>query len=609
MPEHARPDQDSDARDCHEEREAGARPETGRDFANPDGNSLFGRFEKTGPSWTNMLGESWPAHDIETGSDVVITRLPRDLTDSEWVLNQLDAEVEILRHLRDEAIVGVLEFIRDEQGAFLVEEAFEGEDLATFLARDEGTNADEAEVLALGILHTLEVAHATGIPHRDLRPEHVFINAEGFIKVRGFSVARILRDQQTALQREIKNKAQMLAYSPPEDLLNMGTDTRGDIYSFGCLVYHLYTGQPPFTDGNVAYSHVHHAPVPPAELCPSMPDVMNEVVLYCLAKKPDDRFDTAGDVRVMLDGESESVEERGRTGFRPLIPLAAAAVLVIAAAGAVYFLKGKQGSATSGTEPGSSEMVHASSPDPRTGARPTGRQNPDLASSAAVDAGGKAGNVRPEGFSLPESGNRLTSAAGAQVADPRPSGGAVPGSAAPQGEGRKTEPAGSVVRGESDTLPPDSPVPAADGERTGPEAGHSDRPEPPVARPEPTGSASNRESGPPDSPEPIPTATAQPAAKLDATAQCYSEKIAEAEDLGQQGRFDQAVAAYVAAREILPDRTESTAGLSRIYCAWGNALARDGRFLEAQQAYRRGLRHGEDSRIGCWKCGIASTHG
>ncbi len=509
---------------------------------------LFDRFQKKGPFWTSLLGKSWPAYDRDAKLNVQITLLPRALTRNEWVRKRMAEEVDVISTLRDKSIVKVLDFFTDAEDAFLIEEFVDGEDLATLMQRDERGARKNSEAIALDILRALGIAHTAGILHMDLRPEHVFVDGEGRTKVRGFSVARILRDQQTTLQREMKDKVKTLAYSSPEDLLNRGLDHRSDLYSLGCLLHRIHTGSPPFTEENVAYAHVHNAPVSPSEIDPAIPEAMESVILTCLAKDPEERFQSAAEIRSMFEQTVHESEEKIRKRLNPAIPLVSIVALIVALAGAVIFFgsrEGKKSESMSGT------FAHAS----------TSRLEPVVGTGSALsDTRGETDGKKAAAGDKP-----------AEASPTRPgSGKEGPPKSEPVKKGKPT----AVVRSSGP-----EPEPAAKAKSKKPVEA-SQAPSRPI------------KEEPPES-EPVEQGEDEPDAEPEDE---YLSQMKKADGLVAGRKFAEAVATYKAAGKIREDSTEVQEKISGVYLAWGDALAETGQLQDAQKTYRIGLRYGEAPR-------------
>jgi len=549
---------------------------------------LLDRFEVKGSSWSSALGESWRARDHELNRDVVLTHLPQELTESETIRNQLAAVAETLIDLKDESIVRVFDFIvRGPAETYFVEEFVNGEDLGTFLNREEGLTLEEADAIALGVLRAIEAAHGMGIIHRDLRPAHIFITRKGQIKVGGFSVARILRDQQTALTRRMANKAQVLPYSPPEDLLKQGMDHRGALYSFGCILYQLYAGRPPFAEGNIAYAQVHHDPACPRDYNPAIPELVEEVILICLNKSPEDRYQSAEDILATLDVPAgASANEGSRPRKRRLVPLALIAILVIAAAGAVLFLSRTKPSSKPGKKGATPKVVDSKKPPSKTGVKKPVRSP-------------RAGGSKPAGpRGKPAKGKPAPVGIGPGVKPPAPNPkatnrGSAPGKAAAGPDARKQPPLTPGKRPSVDPARAAGSKPKSPGAPVASNSGGTKSPATPPTRATTSGDGGGKNgggkaAGNPDG-APVPKAGQTDEDRFLALLQ-HAATLREAEN------FEQAIAAYNQASEIMKDRREVNEGIARVYCAWGDALADRRRLLDALRTYQFGLRFGEEPR-------------
>src|ERR1700678_4510146 len=153
-----------------------------------------------------------------------------------------------------------------------------------------------------GVLRALEYSHQAGIVHRDIKPGNVMVTRNGDVKVMDFGIARAMSDAQATMTQtaQVIGTAQYLS---PEQARGERVDTRSDLYSTGCLMYELLTGRPPFTGDSpvaIAYQHVRENPIPPSRLDPSLPSWADSIVLRAMAKSPNDRYQSAADMRADL---------------------------------------------------------------------------------------------------------------------------------------------------------------------------------------------------------------------------------------------------------------------------------------------------------------------
>jgi serine/threonine-protein kinase len=185
------------------------------------------------------------------------------------------------------------------KGMFYVMPYVRGETLRQRLRRDVRLPVAEAVGIACEIADALTYAHGQGVLHRDIRPENILLEA-GHALVGDFGIAGVL---ESAGGERLSASGIVLgepAYSSPEQALaEKGIDGRSDIYSLGCVLYEMLGGEPPFTGATrAAVLSRHMSDTVPSlrTLCPELPPELERVVLRSLAKKPEERFGTAGEL-------------------------------------------------------------------------------------------------------------------------------------------------------------------------------------------------------------------------------------------------------------------------------------------------------------------------
>src|SRR6202008_1627672 len=147
----------------------------------------------------------------------------------------------------------------------------------------------------------LNFSHQHGIIHRDVKPANIMISKSGAVKVMDFGIARALADANSVTQTApVIGTAQYLS---PEQARGEKVDARSNVYSLGCVLYEILTGEPPFTGDSpvaVAYQHVREDPVPPSKRHGGISADLDAVVLKALAKNPENRYQTAAEMRADL---------------------------------------------------------------------------------------------------------------------------------------------------------------------------------------------------------------------------------------------------------------------------------------------------------------------
>jgi hypothetical protein len=234
------------------------------------------------------MGEVWRCHDLRLGRDVAVK-----------VLLAVGPDPKELRCLRRDAVVAgglrhpatTVVFDIDEHGGrmFIVTELLRGKDLAKLLkARPDGLPASQAVDFAIEIADALVHAHGQGITHGDLKPQNLFVQDEGPLKVCDFSIARDLNTLPSLTPRPISTPA----YMAPEQWEGKPAGPGADLYQLGCVLYEMLTGQVPFRGPGLPAlinQHLTECPVPPRDSNPGVPVALSTLVVSLLAKEPADR--------------------------------------------------------------------------------------------------------------------------------------------------------------------------------------------------------------------------------------------------------------------------------------------------------------------------------
>ncbi len=184
---------------------------------------------------------------------------------------------------------------------FIVMEYVEGRTLKDVIRADGPIYPDRAAEIAADVASALAAAHARGLIHRDVKPGNVMLTPDGTVKVMDFGIARAATSETITQTAAVVGTAQ---YISPEQAQGQEVDPRSDIYSLGCCLYEMLTGQVPFTGATpvaIAYRHVREAPAPPRVHNLDVPDALEAVCLKAMAKAPEDRYQTAVELRQDLD--------------------------------------------------------------------------------------------------------------------------------------------------------------------------------------------------------------------------------------------------------------------------------------------------------------------
>ncbi|EFH87024.1 serine/threonine protein kinase [Ktedonobacter racemifer] len=198
-------------------------------------------------------------------------------------------------------IMPVHEYGEQDGLAYLVMPYLSGGTLRDVLEREGRLPLAQTSNYLEQLAAALEVAHGRGVIHRDLKPANVMLTQESRLVLTDFGLVKILSDGQSAQVRLTGAGAPLGTpdYMSPEQVIGTPVDIRADLYSLGCVLYHMVTGSLPFKGAlpmQVAMQHLNNPPSSPRLLRPDLPVVAEQVILRTLAKRPEDRYANASEI-------------------------------------------------------------------------------------------------------------------------------------------------------------------------------------------------------------------------------------------------------------------------------------------------------------------------
>jgi Tol biopolymer transport system component/tRNA A-37 threonylcarbamoyl transferase component Bud32 len=322
--------------------------------------SRLGPYEILAPIGAGGMGEVYRARDPRLGREVAIKVLPADRLSDEGRRQRFLREARSAAALTHPHIVTVYEVESADGIDFLVMEYVRGKSLDAVIPR-AGLRLGETLRIGIAVADALAAAHAHGIIHRDLKPANVMVGTDGAVKVLDFGLAKLVGAENgtdadgefthtvdVALSRP-GTLAGTVAYMSPEQATSGKVDARSDIFSFGTMLYEMVTGTRPFAGKSPADTLgevVRAQPKPLSGIVPGLPAELERVILRCLRKDPERRFQHMADVRVTLAELKEESESgalaaakavAGRSRTRLWLSVVVALAVVTAAS--VWFLR------------------------------------------------------------------------------------------------------------------------------------------------------------------------------------------------------------------------------------------------------------------------------
>ena len=292
----------------------------------------LGPYEILGPIGAGGMGEVYRARDTRLGRDVAVKVLPAHMSSSAELRQRLEREAKTISQLSHPHICTLHDVGHQNGTDYLVMEFLEGETLADRLAKG-ALPMDQALKIGIEIAGALDAAHRSGIVHRDLKPGNVMLTKSG-VKLLDFGLAKLAApdkaavSQATSLQTALQESQPLTTrgtilgtfqYMAPEQLEGGEADARSDIFSFGCVLYEMLTGQKAFTGKSQASligSIMNTDPPPISSIQPMIPPALDRIVKGCLAKDPEHRWSTAHDVMLQLQWIAEGGSHGRGAGAR-----------------------------------------------------------------------------------------------------------------------------------------------------------------------------------------------------------------------------------------------------------------------------------------------------
>ncbi|MHC4910901.1 MAG: serine/threonine-protein kinase, partial [Planctomycetota bacterium] len=260
------------------------------------------------------MGVVYLARDERLDREVAIKCLPDEFGGDEERLERFNREARLLASLNHPNIATVHGLEEVDGKKYLVLEYIDGESLTDYLCQHARSRRTCLEV-ASTIADALAAAHARGVAHRDVKPDNVRFTRDGHVKVLDFGLACTVPQNRsdsadaTTVARETRPGVVMgtPGYMAPEQVRGQAADARSDIFAFGCLLYEMLTGRETFGRDTIADSlaaTLQEDVEPPSRIATRIPAELDAIVMRCLERRPDDRFQSARDLAFALRGVS-----------------------------------------------------------------------------------------------------------------------------------------------------------------------------------------------------------------------------------------------------------------------------------------------------------------
>jgi serine/threonine-protein kinase len=262
----------------------------------------YGRYRIVKELGKGNMGVVYQAHDPQIDRPVALKVLRPDRVVSEAFVTRFMKEARAIGRLSHPNIVTVYDVGEDNNAIYIAMEFLQGEPFNEVI-RSGRLTVPQSIAIGKQMAEALDYAHGKGIVHRDIKPSNMILSAENQAKLTDFGIARI-EDPAASAQTQVGEILGTPIYMSPEQVMGQAADGRADLYSLGVILYEMTTGRRPFTGNSIAAifrAITQDTAEPPSAINPFVPQKLSDLIMKCLAKTPQERFQSGRELAAALD--------------------------------------------------------------------------------------------------------------------------------------------------------------------------------------------------------------------------------------------------------------------------------------------------------------------
>lgn len=262
---------------------------------------MLGKYRILGELGRGAMGVVYEAFDPLIERPVAIKTILKSsihANEMEDVFGRFRREARAAGRLSHPKIISIYEYGENDDMAYIVMELVRGRELTEYFEAGKRISVHDGLLIVMQLLDALDYLHTHDIVHRDIKPANILITADEQIKIADFGIAKI----DTSAHTQVGIVLGTPTYMAPEQFMGHQVDHRADLYSVGVVLYLFLTGERPFVGSVITIMHqaVHREATPPSELNPEVSKQLNAVVKKAMAKRPEDRFQSATEFLMAL---------------------------------------------------------------------------------------------------------------------------------------------------------------------------------------------------------------------------------------------------------------------------------------------------------------------
>ncbi len=276
------------------------------------GSTFAGRYQIIEELGKGGMGKVYKVLDKEVKAKIALKLIKPEIASDKKTIERFRNELKTARDISHKNICRMYDLNKEEGSYYITMEYVSGEDLKSFIRRARRLDIGTAITIAKQVCDGLAEAHRLGVLHRDLKPSNIMIDKEGNVRIMDFGIARSLES------KGITGAGVMIGtpeYMSPEQVEGKDTDQRSDIYSLGIILYEMTLGQLPFeadTPFAVGVKHKNEMPKSPKEYNAQVSDDLNHLILKCLEKDKENRYQSAGELKSELENIEKGIPTTDR---------------------------------------------------------------------------------------------------------------------------------------------------------------------------------------------------------------------------------------------------------------------------------------------------------